>query len=73
MFPQQPQTIITLRAGDPSDMKLYVIEDHDIVIEALRTAKRQCSPIVTFRRVLGDKVVQFSTQPTNVLNVEAYA
>lgn len=67
--PQPPQSVVTLLTGDPADTKLYVAEHHDVIVEALRGD----SPIVTFSRLRdGIDYTPFSTQRTNVVNVEVY-
>lgn len=69
MFPQA-KSIITLLTGDPRDIRLFVTQSPREVIARVTRAKAGGDPLVTFDRILGNKAVQFSTQPTNVLNVE---
>lgn len=65
-----PRTVITLHVAEPADRQVWVTQPHDAVVAAIDNA-RAAGTLVSFDRVRGTETVAFSTQPSNIANVEA--
>lgn len=67
------RTVITLRHAQDKDKVIWVTESDSAVYNAVnaRIEAGQGDALVAFHRVIGMRVVEFSTQARNVVNVES--